>query len=41
MRSEMQARIDTLEQEKQTLQIKIVRMSDHFDKGDLGYKEKQ
>lgn len=39
-KSEMEARMEQLELEKQSLQIKIVRISDQFDKGDIGSKEK-
>ena len=41
IRSEMQARIDQLESEKQTLQLKLVRVADQFEKGDNQSKEKQ
>lgn len=40
-RSDVQARIEQLEGEKQNLQIKIVRISDQFDKGDVCFKDKQ
>ncbi|TNV81401.1 hypothetical protein FGO68_gene12164 [Halteria grandinella] len=41
LRSELQARIEQLESEKQHLQLKIVRLSDTHDQGDLKSKEKQ
>ncbi|CDW78421.1 UNKNOWN [Stylonychia lemnae] len=40
-KSEMQARIDQLESEKQNLQLKLVRVADNFEKGDITSKEKQ
>ena len=40
-RAQLQARIEQLESEKQGLQLKLVRVSDQFEKGDLQSKEKQ
>ena len=37
----MQARIEQLEGEKQNLQLKIVRLTDTYEKGDVNYREKQ
>ncbi len=41
IRSEMQSRIDQLESEKQNLQLKLVRVADQFEKGDVSSKERQ
>lgn len=40
-KSEMQARMDTLEADKQNLQIKLVRTQENFEKGDIHLKERQ
>lgn len=40
IKSEMQSRIDQLENEKQNLQLKLVRVSDTFEKGDVQTKER-
>lgn len=40
IKSEMQARIDQLESEKQNLQLKLVRQSETFEKGDDHSKER-
>lgn len=40
-KSEMQSRMDSLEAEKQNLQIKLVRNSDQHEKGDIHLKERQ
>ncbi len=39
-RSELLARIDTLEQEKQSLQIKIMQLSEQYGRDDKGQREK-
>eukprot|EP00347_Sterkiella_histriomuscorum_P005929 403354723 len=41
IKSEMQARIDQLESEKQNLQLKLVRQTETFEKGDGHSKERQ
>mmetsp|Transcript_31066 Transcript_31066/g.30519 ORF Transcript_31066/g.30519 Transcript_31066/m.30519 type:complete len:99 (+) Transcript_31066:232-528(+) len=38
---ELQSRIDSLEQEKQNLQIKLARASETFENSDQGQREKQ
>ena len=40
-KSELHARIEQLEAEKQNLQLKLVRVTDTFEKGDVSSKEKQ
>lgn len=37
----MQAKVDKLEDEKQALQLKIIKLTDQFEKGDQSFKERQ
>jgi hypothetical protein len=40
-KAELQQRIDSLEQEKQTLQIKLLHQQDQYGRDDKGQREKQ
>jgi uncharacterized protein (DUF169 family) len=40
LRSELEARVEQLESEKQTVQFKLVRVHEQYERGDQGLKEK-